>query len=132
MPASLSALRPFTLAWRQPARPAGKTNVAPWYTLGRHRITRPGDRPGKRELLLPGWRPAVGVHRSRDATAARRQLSPAMLVRLWRTVWVSGSPWGRTRSQRARVSRSSVSASPTRPMAKQKVASWVRRARVSA
>lgn len=40
---------------------------------------------------------------------------PAMLVRLSRTVCLSGSPGGRTRSQRATVSRSSVTASPSRP-----------------
>ena len=40
---------------------------------------------------------------------------PAMFFRFSRTLWVSESPGGRTRSQRARVSRSSVIASVSRP-----------------
>jgi hypothetical protein len=47
----------------------------------------------------------------------RRQPSPAMFARLSWRAWMSGSPQGRTRLQRATVSRSRAIAYPTRPVA---------------
>ena len=58
----------------------------------------------------------IPLESAAQGTLNRGQRSP-MLARLCRTTAVSGCPGGRVRSQRTAVSRSSASASPTRPTA---------------
>jgi len=61
--------------------------------------------------------PVLADQAGRRNSATKTRHHPAMLVRLWRTVCVSGSPGGRVCSQCARVSRSKFSASVTLPAA---------------
>ena len=61
--------------------------------------------------------PVLADQAGRRNSETKTRHHPAMLVRLWRTVCVSGSPGGRVCSQCARVSRSKFSASVTLPAA---------------
>ena len=74
------------------------------------------DRHSPRDDSLPAqWGDNTGRLTRLADIADAEEGQPSMFARLCWTVRVSGSPGGRTRSQRMAVSRSRSTASPTRP-----------------